>query len=97
MEKPTSPVEELVASSKRISRGRALRILALLVRGREIMIQTHSEPETLRSLYQSNWVKQALNGPDRNSLDPIGRIAWLRDVAEIIDELGAEDLEISEV
>jgi hypothetical protein len=55
------------------------------------MIQTHTEPETLRAVYQSSWVKQALNGPDRNSLDPIGRIAWLRDVTEIIDELGVEE------
>lgn len=87
------PTERIVEEAGRISRNRAIQILCLLIRGRSVMIQTHDEPETLRAVYQSEWIKNNL-ASDPQLLDPIGRIRWLRDVEKMLEDLGVADLEI---
>lgn len=96
MANQTDVVAALAATSKRISRPRALRILELLVVGHEIMIRTHPDSDTIRAMYLSKMAESMLREAP-STFDPFGRVAWLRAVYELLSELGIDmnDLRIS--
>lgn len=89
MRKPVNH-DVVLDSSTRISRPRAIRLLQLLLRAKEVVIQSHDEPDTLRAVYQSDFIERMLNDSSPEKFDPIGRIRWLRDVDEAFRELGIE-------
>ena len=95
-QKQTEPTNNIVETSKRISRGRALRILQLLVHGHEIMIRTHPDSEEIRAMYLTKTAEGMLREA-RSTFDPFGRIQWLRDAYELLSELGIDinDIRIS--
>jgi hypothetical protein len=78
---------EAILNGKRMSRQRVIRALELLLRGREVAIQSHPEPDTLRAVYPSDMAGKLLEGRDVTSFDPIGRIRWLREVDAFVEEL----------
>lgn len=81
---------EAMLDGKRVSRQRAMRLAELLLQAKEIVIQSHPEPETLRAWYGSNMAGTMLEGGNSKAFDPIGRVRWLREVDAFLEELEGE-------
>ena len=79
---------EMVA--KKITRPRAIKILGLIAEAREVIIQTHPEPEILRVTYTSEWFK-ALVRSQPEIIDPQGTIRFLQKIDDLFAELGLEE------
>ena len=77
---------ELVA---RITRARAIRILEMIREAREVIIQTHPEPETVRYCYASEWIK-AMCEKDPEVIDPRGTLRFLQRIDDLFSELGLD-------
>ena len=79
----------------RITRPRAVKILALIAEAREVIIQTHPEPEILRVTYTSEWFK-ALVRSQPEIIDPNGIIQFLQKIDDLFTELGLDEGETAE-
>ncbi len=75
---------------KKITRPRALKILNLIAEAREVIIQTHPEPETLRTTYKSEWFSKLVD-QQPEIMDPAGTIRFLQKLDAIFTELGLDD------
>jgi len=75
---------------KRITRPRAIKILALLLEAREVIINTHPEPDTVRAVYNSAWMKDIAHR-EPEIIDPNGTIRFLQKIDGIFVELGMDE------
>ncbi len=75
---------------KKITRPRAIRILELIQEAREVIINTHPEPDTLRLTYSSEWFTMLVEAqPD--VIDPKGTIRFLQKIDALFVELGLDE------
>ena len=75
----------------RITRPRAVKILAMIMEAREVIIQTHPEPETVRYCYNSEWIT-AMCVKDPEVIDPRGTLRFLQKIDALFAELGITDI-----
>ena len=74
----------------RITRPRALRILELIAKAREVIIRTHPEPDVVRVVYASEWMRRMVVS-DPRVIDPNGTIRFLQEIDDLFNELGLAD------
>ena len=74
----------------RITRPRAVKILALIAEAREVIINTHPEPETVRYCYNSEWIT-AMCEKDPEVIDPRGTLRFLQKIDALFEELGLDE------
>jgi hypothetical protein len=74
----------------RITRPRAVKILGLIAEAREVIIQTHPEPEVVRAVYDSDWFMRLVYA-EPEIIDPNGTIRFLHKIDELFAELGLEE------
>lgn len=73
--------------AKRITRPRAVQILNLIAEARDVIIQTHPEPDTLRQTYTSPWFSKLVD-ENPEVMDPAGTIRFLQKIDALFKELG---------
>ena len=74
----------------RITRPRAVKILEMIFEAREVIIQTHPEPDTLRATYSSAWFSKLVER-EPEVIDPSGTIRFLQKIDALFVELGLEE------
>ena len=74
----------------RITRPRAVKILSMIAEAREVIIQTHPEPETVRYCYNSEWITEMCR-KDPDVIDPRGTLRFLQKIDALFEELGIDD------
>jgi hypothetical protein len=84
-------VQARLEMAGRISRPRAVKILALIAEAREVIINTHPEPETVRHCYNSEWITSMCE-KDPEVIDPRGTLRFLHKIDALFEELGLPDL-----
>ena len=77
---------------KKITRPRAIKILELIQEAREVIINTHPEPDTLRLTYSSDWFSKLVEAQPK-VIDPNGTIRFLQKIDALFVELGLDDTE----
>lgn len=78
--------------AKRITRPRAVQILNLIAEARDVIINTHPEPETVRYCYNSDWIT-AMCEKDPEVIDPRGTLRFLQKIDQLFKELGLTEEE----
>ena len=79
----------------RITRPRAVKILELIAEAREVIIHTHPEPETIRAIYNSEWIQRMVReAPEM--IDPNGTLRFLNRIDALFQELGLGESEPAE-
>lgn len=78
---------EMVA--KKITRPRAIKILGLIAEAREVIIKTHPEPDVVRAVYNSEWMRGLVVSDPL--VDPNGTIQFLQKIDDLFTELGLEE------
>lgn len=76
--------------AKKITRPRAVKILNLIAEARDVIIQTHPEPTTLRQTYASPWFSKLVE-ENPSVMDPNGTIRFLQKIDALFEELGLND------
>ena len=83
-------VEWSAEMASRITRPRAVKILSMIQEAREVIIQTHPEPETVRYCYNSEWITSMCE-KDPEVIDPRGTLRFLQKIDALFAELGLSD------
>jgi len=75
---------------KKITRPRAIKILKMIAEAREVIIDTHPEPDTLRLTINSDWFTKLVEAQPE-VIDPNGTIRFLQKLDALFVELGLDD------
>ena len=59
----------------------------MIVKAREVIIQTHPEPHVVRAVYASEWMRRMVVS-DPQVIDPNGTILFLQEIDDLFTELG---------